>query len=255
MSEQLPGIAGLASGIAVGLVVPSANPAVEPEMARLLPPAFRLHAARLPVMPGTTLEQRNHRYPGLYQEAIAGFGGLKLAHIAIGLTGASYKLGVAGDRALCDRLSGAAGTKVITASLALYEALTALGAKRIALVSPYPAWLTEAAAQYWTGAGFAVSQIVKASETFRAYEMAVDEVSRALAQVDEAGADAVVLSGTGMMTLPSILARAGSSRVPCISSNMACAWSFMRGCGAPDRSVVLDLAAPPLTAALALASN
>lgn len=231
-----PAIAGLIDGIAVGAVVPSANPAVEPELARLLPSRYKLYASRLPVMPNTTLEERNRRYPDCYADAIAAFGELKLAAVAIGMTGASYRLGAEGDRALCDRLAAVAGKPVVTASRAIVEALAALNARRIALVSPYPAWLTDLAATYWRSAGLAVVEVVKISETFRAYELAVSEVDGALAQVKGVDIDAVVMSGTGMVTLPSILARVGTGgALPLVSSNLASAWWLMRETGgAPD---------------------
>src|SRR5207249_9081015 len=52
-----------------GVLVPPANPTVEPELARCVDSKIALFAARFPVMPGTALEQRNQRYLELYRES------------------------------------------------------------------------------------------------------------------------------------------------------------------------------------------
>jgi len=221
-------LADLATQPALGLIVPPANPTVEPETARLIPSGARLYAARLPVMPETTLEQRNRAYIASYEPALKAFGSLKLAAATIALTGPSYRLGAEEDDRLAERLTAAAGVPVDTASGAIRRALKAIAARRICLFSPYPAWLTEEAAGYWSGAGYEVAQIVKVSETFRAYELTTGEVEEALATVEMAGIDAIVMSGTGMITLPAMMARAGRPGAPLLSSNLCCAWWMMK---------------------------
>ena len=81
-------LANLAKGPALGLVVPPANPTIEPEMARLVPSGARLFATRLPVFPGD-LKDRNRAYLGAYEAAFADFGSLRLQAHVIGLTGPS----------------------------------------------------------------------------------------------------------------------------------------------------------------------
>ena len=241
-------LANLASLPALGLIVPSANPTIEPEMARLLPSGARLFATRLPVMPDTTLEQRNRAYIDTYEPAVRSFGSLKLAGAVIGLTGPSYRLGPQRDADLAATLSKAAGSPVETASGAIRLALTAIGARRICLFSPYPAWLTDEAAGYWQAAGCEIAQVVKVSETFRAYELTSDEVAAALHRVDASAIDAIVMSGTGMITLPALAARSASGP-PLLSSNVCCAWWLMQTASVPPSALFLK-AAPSLAAAL-----
>jgi maleate isomerase len=232
-----------------GVLVPPSNPSVEPELARCLDGKVSLYASRFAVMPGTTLLERNRRYLEQYRDSVKSFGELALRGIAIGLTGPSYRLMPDGDRALVRELSAHAGVPVITASAAIDDALTALRARRICVVSPYPQWLTDESVAYWRGTEREVAQVVKISEAFRAYELTNAEIGSALASVDTNAVDAIVMSGTGMLTLPAILAaRMGT---PILSSNLCCAWWLLKTARQREGSPLFSRAAPALAARLA----
>ncbi len=235
-----------------GVLVPPSNPSVEPELARCLDGKMTLYASRFPVMPGTTLEERNRRYLDLYRDSVKTFGELALRGIAIGLTGPSYRLKPEGDRALVRELSAHAGVPVITASAAIDDALAALRARRICLVSPYPQWLTDESVAYWRATEREVVQVVKISETFRAYALTHAEVGSALASVDTNAVDAIVMSGTGMLTLPAVLdAVRGVGGAPILTSNLCCAWWLLARAGLREGSPLFTRAAPALAASLA----
>lgn len=234
----------------IGLLTPSANPAVEPELRHLLPARAALHATRLPVMPDTTLEQRNAVYLAAAETALGAFGALALDAVVVGITGPSYALAPAEDAALESRLSARAGRPVLLAARSIAASLAALGRRRLLLFSPYPGWLTERAERYWRAAGLELVESFKVSDTFRAYDLSPEEVADGLARLAPPADCAVLLSGTGMPTLDAMAWMAGRLGVPLLSSNLACAYDACARLGLPA-SEAMAACCPELAGRLA----
>lgn len=234
---DFPELAWLADDcLRVGVVVPPSNPVVEPELDALLGDDVQLYASRLPRYQDLDLKQRNERYVPDYADALDSLEGIETVCGYIAMTGPTYQFGVDGDRQLCAELSARFGLPVRTASLAIHDALTALGLNRIHLVSPYPDWLTEQTVAYWSNAGFevvAVDHLLGKGEEFRAYEMNTDEVVGHLHAVDPEPGCALLLTGTGMVSIASIYEVGRGRRFPILSSNLCGAWWILRQCRRP----------------------
>ena len=108
-------------------------------------------------------------------------------------------------------------------------------------------------AGFWIALGLEVSQVVAISAEFRAYELTTEEVYEALGRVDAGSCDAVVMSGTGMLSIPAGLKVGKMVRVPFLSSNLCSAWWVLRQLGIPA-SEALTRCAEPLARTLAARS-
>lgn len=214
-----------------GVLVPPANPTVEIEYQALAPANVVFHSMRLPVIAGD-LDARNRGYVGAYSEALRGFGSLRLEGISVAMTGPQYRLLYQGDVDLCSKLSDLAGVPVETSSIALCNALRAMGKDHISLLSPYPDWLTHIAQAYWESAGFRVDHVRSFEDRLVAYEATPSRVAEVLRDTKAEAEGAIVMSGTGMRSLEAlVLVRSG---VPVISSNLCGVWSLTRNLQVTD---------------------
>jgi maleate isomerase len=210
------------------LIVPPANVTIEPEIAAMLPAGVSLHVTRLPgrVSEDTSvgLRERFEGYNRTLPAAAASYGGALLSALCLGVTGCCYLVGAKDEEKLLDDLRSGGVPHVTTAARAIRLLLEAMGRRRVALVTPYPAWVVDMAKTYWLASGFEVVGIVPLPDVVSIYAVGTDKVVEAAAQLGSSGADAIVLSGTGVATLPAIERLAPSTNVPVISSNLSLGW-------------------------------
>jgi maleate isomerase len=219
----------------IGLLVPPANTTVEPEFAEMLPGGVSLHVARLPgrVSKETSIGLRE-RFVG-YNDSLAltsdAFGGAKLSALGLGVTGSCYLAGLTGEERLVSAMRSGGTEHVSTAAGALRALIETTGRKKIALIVPYPAWLTELAVSYWQAAGFEVVKVITLPGVESIYEVKTATVVDAADRLHPSEAELLVLSGTGVATLPAIEQLSKSMTIPVISSNLALGWWLLRAIG------------------------
>src|SRR4051812_6871476 len=122
----------------IGILTPSGNPTVEPELVRMFGDEAVMVTARLGSNAPTMLD-RLRDYANQIETAVATFGGLPLDALGFAVTGTGYLLGAEAEAKL----------GVLTSTIATRKALQVLGVTRIALVNPYPAELVPPALAYW----------------------------------------------------------------------------------------------------------
>ena len=218
-------------GKVLGIATPLANSTVEPEMQRLLGGATVL-ASRL-ASPLADSRARLIDYFDRLPATLAQFDLAPVRAAGFACTGSSYLTGREDEERRLDAASNAAGYPVLSSAQAIRAALAALGTRRVALVSPYPQWLAEAALEYWRRAGLTVTAVAglpqDLQDTRGVYRLATPRVLELCAALDTRGADAILLSGTGMPTLRTIAALGAG--IPVLSSNLCLAWQLDRASG------------------------
>lgn len=228
----------------VGLLTPQANTTVEPEFSLLLPPGHAHIAARM-VSPAPGLDARLVAYIREAGQTASQFANAPLTSLAIACTGSSYLVGREEEQRLLVELSQQMHVPAFTSATAIVECLARLGARRLALASPYPESLTQASAAYWRSHGFTVVRIVRAetdpTQFHPIYALRTDAASGmldALGSLDDV--DAVLLLGTGLPSLaPLLQAHQARRGAPVLSSMLCLAWKAVEvaepgACGLGD---------------------
>ncbi len=222
----------------IGVLLPPGNPTVEPELWGMAPSGVSLHFARLETPPTVG---RAGEHAGMeervraYREGLAGpttaLSQVRPAVVVLAHTASSYALGFGNEQALVDRIASLAGAPALLAAQAVLAALRHLGVKRLALGTPYPESISRQGKAYWEAAGFDIAGYHRLEDVTDIYAENEERAYLLARKADATGADAVLLSGTGLPTVAVLETLERDLGKPVISSNQASLWQALRMAG------------------------
>ena len=224
----------------IGLLVPSVNTVVEPEMNRMAPAGISVHAAR---MQNARSDPEDMRRMNTHAERAARE--LASAHvdvIAFACTAGSFFQGKAGEGGLRQRIEEATGIPVVTTAGAVSDALSALQVTRLMMATPYIDELNQLEKGFLEEAGFRVLAMsgLGVLDAFSIGVVNVHEVYRLAKRLwqentEPPPADATFISCTNLATRDIIGALEKDTGAPVVTSNQATLWGCLRaiGCRGP----------------------
>ena len=153
-------------------------------------------------------------------------------------TSISFVRGLAGDAEIAGRLASRLGCPSVTTSTAVAEALSELGARRIAVLSVYTEAVEERLRAFYTQHGITTVSIVRRRRSYPAGatsrelgETMPDELVADAAVIDADTIDALFIPCTALRTLDAIDPLERALGVPVVTAIQATLWAVMRRAG------------------------
>ncbi len=216
-----------------GVLIPSTNTTVEIEYSHLLPPSLQFHVGRLltsgngPFAPSKDedIDYQSRLLATARVEVIS------LAQTSASLFADDY------DATTTRRITTAAKVPAITSAQAVGQAIRALGAKRIAIVSPYSQQVIERAKHYYASK-FALSVVAlegfAATDSYMIGKLGPENARDAFARINRPEIDCFVVPGGNFPTMSFVPAWEQEFGKPVITTNGAALWSMMHIMGVRD---------------------
>jgi maleate cis-trans isomerase len=228
----------MASSVRLGFLIPPGNPTVEPEMIAMAPKSVSVHFSRMVAHgPTGTLdgqEERNRTQIAHIGESAELLAMVKPDVIMLAHTATSYTLGRRAEAELVQRLRDQCGTTVATAFGSVLAALKVLGAKRVALGTPYSEETTLKGKALLEENGVNVVRHGRLENVTNIYDETPERARQLGHAVDTPDAQAVFLSGLGMPTIPLDILEHELGK-PVISAASAMMWQALRLAGVRER--------------------
>ena len=219
-----------------GVLIPSTNTTGEIEYSRLLPESWQAHYARV----ATSSVNKTPFSPPKdedveYQAKLLGTARVEIIFLL--QTSAS----LFADDYCADvsrRIEAASGVPAFTSAMAIGEAMGALGAKRIAIVSPYSEPVNASAKRYYEGKyGLEVVALegFAATDSYAIGQLGPENAREAFARIDRPDIEAFVVPGGNFPTIANIPEWERQFKKPVVTTNQAAFWAVLQRLGRGER--------------------
>jgi maleate isomerase len=210
-----------------GVLIPSTNTTVEIEYSRLLPPDLQVHVGRLG-KGGNTPFSPSLDADVAYQAKLLGTA--KVEVVALAQTSASL-FADDYDVVTVQRMQEGAGVPALTSAVAIGQAVRALGARRIALVSPYSQEVIGRAKRYYEsrhGLEVLAMEGFGATDAYAIGQLGAENARDAFARIGRPEIEVLVVPGGNFPTMAHIAAWEQEFGKPVITTNQAALWAMLQ---------------------------
>jgi len=219
----------------IGLVVPSLNNTMEPELNKMVPKGVAVYATRVLLEKG--LPEDLERMAEDTERAADLLKSAEVTGILYGCTSGSLIKGVGWDLKIIKRLEEKTGIPATTTSTAVIEAFKELGVKSVSVATPYIDSVNRIEKDFFEKHGVKVVNIEGLQYTLgKELHREGPESAYAFARrVCRPEADCIFISCTDFAAVETLNILEQDTGKPAMSSNSASLWGILRKMGVKDR--------------------
>jgi maleate cis-trans isomerase len=219
-----------------GVLIPSTNTTGEIEYSRHLPADWQAHYARV----ATSSVNRTPFSPPKdedvdYQAKLLGSARVEIVFL-LQTSASLFADHYCAD--VCRRIGAAAGVPAFTSAMAIGEAMGALGAKRVALVSPYSVPVNASAKRYFEdryGLSVVALEGFAATDSYAIGQLGPENAREAFGRIDRPEIEAFIVPGGNFPTMAHIPEWEREFKKPVVTTNQAAFWAVQKRLGASER--------------------
>jgi maleate isomerase len=217
-----------------GLLTPSSNTTQEPEFFAALPADVTLHTGRVAYRDITPEEQM--RCVLELETESRKLADAEVDVIVFAATAPTLAKGRGYDRELIRRMEDASGRPATTAATAFVDALTLLGARKVAIGAPWSRTMDKPMVAFMQASGFAVvhSEVVGFVASIELGRAAPETAYELGLRADRPDADAIIMPGGNWRCMSVIERLEQKVGKPVICNNAVSLWAGLRMLGRED---------------------
>ena len=220
----------------IGMLLPATNIAVEIEFNRALPKNYQLFISRVKVSSVDEIGWKEQDADMDYQTELLGT--IKPELIIMLQTAASFYGPENYDADIVKRISKISGCPAVTTAHSIGRILNAIGAKKVAMLSPYNSSLAVKAKEFYKkihAVDIESVDFFNLTDVKKIIELGPEPAERAIEKLAATKPDAIILAGGAYQIMEHIDAWEKKYNCTIVSTNQAAIWASIQACNGNEK--------------------
>jgi maleate isomerase len=226
----------------MGVVAPSTNTTVQPDMERMRPTGVTNHFSRIFVEDPLALSNEDflagtQLISDATMDAVRSVMTAKVDYLVMGMSAVTFYGGVEGARKWKSDVEAVAGVGASTGAESVAAALHAFGVKTVSFVSPYYPVANAEVTRFLEESGFEVKRNtpLQCKRWTDIAKVTPEELRPVIDYLDGDDVDAVLQVGTNLSIIDLFAEHEQKRAKPFVAINTATYWHGLRACGIHDK--------------------